>query len=148
MWDRLVDAERGFASSQYWYHYDNIDSAVRKYGNMVYPNKTINAGSLKAFLVTSYGFGQKGGQVIGVHPRYVFATLEREPYEEYCEGNIARQNEPCSLKQHHLRSQEPATLRPSLAVRDCDWVPRLSVACECLQTMWRLHRHHAMICQH
>ncbi len=70
---------------------DNIDSALRKFETMVYPNKTIKAESLKAFSVTSFGFGQKGGQVIGVHPRYVFATLEREAYEEYCERNITRQ---------------------------------------------------------
>ncbi len=80
---------------------DNIDSALRKFETMVYPNKTINAGSLKAFSVTSFGFGQKGGQVIGVHPRYVFATLEREVYEEYCERNISRQKKTYT---HHNKA--------------------------------------------
>ena len=70
---------------------DNIDSALRKYETIVYPNKTLKADSLKAFSVTSFGFGQKGGQVIGVHPRYVFATLEKEVYEEYRERRTARQ---------------------------------------------------------
>ncbi len=70
---------------------DNIDSVLRKYETIVYPNKTMKADSLKAFSVTSFGFGQKGGQVIGVHPRYVLATLEREAYEEYRDRRTARQ---------------------------------------------------------
>lgn len=70
---------------------DNIDSVLRKYETIVYPNKTMKADSLKAFSVTSFGFGQKGGQVIGVHPRYVLATLERETYEEYRDRRTARQ---------------------------------------------------------
>ena len=70
---------------------DNVDSVLRKYETIVYPNKTLKADSLKAFSVTSFGFGQKGGQVIGVHPRYVFATLEKEVYEDYRERRTARQ---------------------------------------------------------
>ena len=70
---------------------DDIDSALRKYETIVYPNKTLKAGMLKAFSVTSFGFGQKGGQVIGVHPRFVLATLEKEAFEEYRDRRIARQ---------------------------------------------------------
>ena len=70
---------------------DNIDGVLRKYETIVYPNKTIKADSLKAFSVTSFGFGQKGGQVIGVHPRYVLATIGREAYEEYRDRRMARQ---------------------------------------------------------
>ena len=70
---------------------DNIDSVLRKYETIVYLNKTIKVDSLKAFLVTSFGFGQKGGQVIGVYPRYILAILEREAYEEYRDRCTARQ---------------------------------------------------------
>lgn len=38
---------------------------------------------LKAASVTSFGFGQVGGQVIVVHPDYLLAALERSDYEAY-----------------------------------------------------------------
>jgi fatty acid synthase subunit alpha, fungi type len=38
---------------------------------------------LKAASVTSFGFGQVGGQVIVVHPDYLFAALETPDYEAY-----------------------------------------------------------------
>jgi fatty acid synthase subunit alpha len=38
---------------------------------------------LKAFTVTSFGFGQKNAQVIGVHPRYLFAAISTDEYREY-----------------------------------------------------------------
>jgi fatty acid synthase subunit alpha, fungi type len=38
---------------------------------------------LKAASVTSFGFGQVGGQVIVVHPDYLLAALETSEYEVY-----------------------------------------------------------------
>ncbi|KAL6717768.1 beta subunit of fatty acid synthetase [Lecanora helva] len=70
---------------------DNVDEKLRGYDFMVYPNKTLKKRCLKAFSLTSFGFGQKGAQVIGVHPRFVFATLEKEVYEQYRSKNITRQ---------------------------------------------------------
>ncbi|KAM0794192.1 hypothetical protein BDR22DRAFT_901014 [Usnea florida] len=91
---------------------DNIDSVLRKYGTIVYPNKTIKADSLKAFSVTSFGFGQKGGQVIGVHPRYVLAVLEREAYEEYRDRCTARQ------KKTYTRHNQALTINTIFRAKD------------------------------
>ncbi|KAL8719647.1 MAG: hypothetical protein Q9225_003369 [Loekoesia sp. 1 TL-2023] len=62
---------------------DNIDEALRKYGDIVYPTAPIHNRQIKAFLVTSFGFGQKGGQVVGAAPRHLFATLQKAAYEDY-----------------------------------------------------------------
>ena len=62
---------------------DNIDEKLRTSDFIVYPNRSIEIAAVKAFSVTSFGFGQKGAQAIGVHPKYLFATLEEAEYEEY-----------------------------------------------------------------
>ena len=70
---------------------DDIDEKLRKDDFMLFPNKTLKKAGLKAFSLTSFGFGQKGTQVIGVHPRYIFDTIERETHDQYREKNTARQ---------------------------------------------------------
>ncbi|KAI0837622.1 thiolase-like protein [Hypoxylon sp. FL0890] len=63
---------------------DNIDAALERWENLVFPNRTINVHEVNAFSVTSFGFGQKGAQALGVHPKFVFATIGEEQYDEYC----------------------------------------------------------------
>ena len=70
---------------------DNIDSAMEKFDYIVYPSRTIQTDGIKAFGVTSFGFGQKGAQAIGIHPKYLFATLERDVFEKYRVKVEARQ---------------------------------------------------------
>lgn len=66
---------------------DNVDGALRSREYLYFPNQTLNVaaavGPMKACSVTSFGFGQKGAQAILVHPRYLFATISRDTYEEY-----------------------------------------------------------------
>ncbi len=65
---------------------DNIDHALADRDLLLFPSQTLNmsgAGGLKAFSVMSFGFGQKGAQVIGVHPSYVFASISGTEYEAY-----------------------------------------------------------------
>jgi fatty acid synthase subunit alpha len=38
---------------------------------------------IKAFSVTSFGFGQKGAQAIGIHPKYLYATLDQAEFQRY-----------------------------------------------------------------
>lgn len=62
---------------------DNIDAGLEAYESLVFPNRNVQKAEIKAFSVTSFGFGQKGAQVIGVNPKYLFATIAEQEYEEY-----------------------------------------------------------------
>lgn len=63
---------------------DNIDPVLRQNPHLFFPSETYRAPApIKAFSVTSFGFGQKGAQVIGVNPRYLFATLTEAEYSAY-----------------------------------------------------------------
>ena len=70
---------------------DNVDQALEKYDMIVYPSRSIQTDGVKAFSVTSFGFGQKGAQAIGIHPRYLYATLDEATYTSYAARVSARQ---------------------------------------------------------
>jgi fatty acid synthase subunit alpha, fungi type len=62
---------------------DNIDESLAASDFLLFPNRTIETAEIKAFSVTSFGFGQKGAQVIGVHPKYLYATISEAEYSVY-----------------------------------------------------------------
>ncbi|GAO46578.1 fatty acid synthase alpha-subunit [Saitoella complicata NRRL Y-17804] len=62
---------------------DNVDRYLERFDKILYPNRTIQTDGVKAVSVTSFGFGQVGGQVIAIHPDYVLATLEDDVLEAY-----------------------------------------------------------------
>ncbi|KAJ5930773.1 hypothetical protein N7466_006266 [Penicillium verhagenii] len=62
---------------------DNVDKVMEKFDYIVYPSRSIQTDGIKAFSVTSFGFGQKGAQVIGLHPKYLYAALDQAQYETY-----------------------------------------------------------------
>ncbi|KAJ5151775.1 hypothetical protein N7492_010070 [Penicillium capsulatum] len=70
---------------------DNVDKVMEKFDYIVYPSRSIQTDGVKAFSVTSFGFGQKGAQVIGIHPKYLYATLDQAQYEAYKTKVGARQ---------------------------------------------------------
>ena len=70
---------------------DNVDQVMEKFDYIVYPSRTIQTDGIKAFSVTSFGFGQKGAQAIGIHPKYLFATLDAQRYAAYAAKVQARQ---------------------------------------------------------
>jgi fatty acid synthase subunit alpha len=70
---------------------DNIDQIMEQYDYVVYPSRTIQTDGIKAFSVTSFGFGQKGTQAVGIHPKYLFATLDPAQYATYKQKVEARQ---------------------------------------------------------
>ncbi|KAF7856304.1 hypothetical protein EAF04_009832 [Stromatinia cepivora] len=70
---------------------DNVDQVMEKFDYIVYPSRSIQTDGIKAFSVTSFGFGQKGAQAIGIHPKYLFATLDEQTYSAYCTKVEARQ---------------------------------------------------------
>ncbi|KAF2841121.1 hypothetical protein M501DRAFT_928943 [Patellaria atrata CBS 101060] len=62
---------------------DNVDKVLEKFDNIVYPSRTIQTDGIKAFSLTSFGFGQVGAQAIGIHPKYLFAVLDQAQYNAY-----------------------------------------------------------------
>ena len=70
---------------------DNVDKVMEKFDYIVYPSRTIQTDGIKAFSVTSFGFGQKGAQAIGIHPKYLYATLDHTQYAAYKQKVEARQ---------------------------------------------------------
>ena len=69
---------------------DNIDSSLEQWHHIVFPSRSIQVADFKAFSITSFGFGQKGAQALGVHPRYLFATISQEEYAGYCKKRAQR----------------------------------------------------------
>ncbi|KAF2499991.1 hypothetical protein BU16DRAFT_534631 [Lophium mytilinum] len=70
---------------------DNIDKVMEQFDYIVYPSRSIQTDGVKAFSVTSFGFGQKGAQAVGIHPKYLFAALEYGEYATYKQKVEARQ---------------------------------------------------------
>src|SRR2546421_4144090 len=70
---------------------DNADGNLEKFDYIVYPSRSIQTDGIKAFSVTSFGFGQKGAQAIGIHPKYLFATLDEVSYKKYASKVEGRQ---------------------------------------------------------
>ncbi|OOF90938.1 hypothetical protein ASPCADRAFT_518818 [Aspergillus carbonarius ITEM 5010] len=62
---------------------DNIDGELRKFEHLVYPMDPIRISGLKATMLTSFGFGQKGALNIMVAPKYLFAAVPVTTFEEY-----------------------------------------------------------------
>lgn len=70
---------------------DNVDKEMEKFDYICYPSRSIQTDGIKAFSVTSFGFGQKGAQAIGIHPRYLYATLDQAQFQTYKTKVEARQ---------------------------------------------------------
>ncbi|KAJ3579754.1 hypothetical protein NPX13_g812 [Xylaria arbuscula] len=62
---------------------DDIDVALQSFPHLLYPSEPIPVPGIKAFMLTSFGFGQKGGIVIGVAPRVLFSALTRTAFDSY-----------------------------------------------------------------
>ena len=62
---------------------DNVDKVMEKFDYIVYPSQSLQTDGIKAFSVTSFGFGQKGAQAIGIHPKYLYAALDQAQFQSY-----------------------------------------------------------------
>lgn len=71
---------------------DDIDKKLDAYENLFLTSEkiTMRKEDMKAFSVTSFGFGQKGAQVLIVHPRYLFTAIMKEQYHVYRSKQIRR----------------------------------------------------------
>ncbi|OKL55496.1 Fatty acid synthase subunit alpha [Talaromyces atroroseus] len=70
---------------------DNIEIKLKQNKYIVYPKEAIHILDVKATMLTSFGFGQKGGLVLAVAPKYLFGSVAAETYEEYRRRAIKRQ---------------------------------------------------------
>ncbi|KAL5115075.1 beta subunit of fatty acid synthetase [Pleosporales sp. CAS-2024a] len=70
---------------------DNVDKVMEQFDYIVYPSRSIQTDGIKAFSVTSFGFGQKGTQAIGIHPKYLYAALDHAQFATYKQKVEARQ---------------------------------------------------------
>lgn len=64
---------------------DNIDERLRDYEFICFPSRAIKTDGIKAAMLTSFGFGQVGGQVLVIHPDYALACLSEDQYLAYCD---------------------------------------------------------------
>ena len=63
---------------------DNVDKKLEPFDLVHYPGRaSIETDGIKAVSLTSFGFGQKSGQAVVVHPRYLFTALTESDYESY-----------------------------------------------------------------
>ncbi|KAI8973281.1 fatty acid synthase [Mycotypha africana] len=69
---------------------DNIDEVMKEFDFIVYPSRSIQTDGVKAGLLKSFGFGQAGGEVLIIHPDYVFGAMEEKQYNEYKAKNAQR----------------------------------------------------------
>ena len=70
---------------------DNVDKVMEKFDYIVYPSQSIQTDGIKAFSLTSFGFGQKGAQAVGIHPKYLYAALDHAQFQTYKQKVEARQ---------------------------------------------------------
>ncbi len=70
---------------------DNIESKLRQYEHIVYPMEAIRPQRVNATMLTSFGFGQKGGIAIAVAPKYLFSAVGKEAFDNYRSRATMRQ---------------------------------------------------------
>merc|ERR1719262_1464116 len=69
---------------------DNVDADLSKFKHLLYTSHTLDVGKVKAACVTSFGFGQAGGQMLLIHPDYFLATLSETELQGYSLKRDAR----------------------------------------------------------
>jgi fatty acid synthase subunit beta len=69
---------------------DNVDPELKVNQNLLYTSSTLNVGPMNAVVVTSFGFGQAGGELLLVHPDSFLATLSQEALNAYTLKRDAR----------------------------------------------------------
>ncbi|KAI9292989.1 fatty acid synthase [Neoconidiobolus thromboides FSU 785] len=70
---------------------DNIDNVLKSYEYVLFPSRSIHTDGVKAGLLKSFGFGQVGGEVLVIHPDYLFTALSEIEYNSYKVKNAGRQ---------------------------------------------------------
>lgn len=75
-------------------HLDDVEVKLREKDMLFFPGQTVDIGQgmVKAVTITSFGFGQKGAQVLAVNPALLFAALPggEQEYEAYLHKSMER----------------------------------------------------------
>lgn len=71
---------------------DNIDEKLSACTNLLYLSRTVRTTGIRAAILKSFGFGQVGGEVLVIHPDYLYRTLTSQQYDLYKERRFARQS--------------------------------------------------------
>jgi len=69
---------------------DNVDAMFKQHTHLMFPSKSIHTDGIRAGVMSSFGFGQVGGTVMVVHPRFLFRAIDSATYESYKARNSAR----------------------------------------------------------
>lgn len=70
---------------------DNVEARLENFKFLLYPSKSIQTDGIKAALLKSFGFGQAGGEVLVIHPDYLYAALEENDFKSYLDRRTTRQ---------------------------------------------------------
>ncbi|KAJ3195403.1 3-oxoacyl-[acyl-carrier-protein] synthase [Irineochytrium annulatum] len=62
---------------------DNVENRLEKFRHIIYPSRSIQTDGVRAALLKSFGFGQAGGEILVIHPDYLFAALEADEFNAY-----------------------------------------------------------------
>ncbi|KAJ2187461.1 fatty acid synthase alpha subunit Lsd1 [Coemansia sp. RSA 530] len=86
---------------------DNIAAELKQYEYPLYLSQTVQTTGIKAALLTSFGFGQVGGELLVLHPDYVLSTLERSILEDYNKKLEVRRSKSFRYWQDTLMGKHP-----------------------------------------
>ncbi|KAJ2634290.1 fatty acid synthase alpha subunit Lsd1, partial [Coemansia sp. RSA 1286] len=86
---------------------DNIDPDFQQYEYALYLSKTIQTQGIKAALLTSFGFGQVSGELLIVHPDYLFASVDPKEIDEYNKNLAKREKKAYRYWQDTLVGNHP-----------------------------------------
>eukprot|EP00644_Phytophthora_capsici_P009997 jgi/Phyca11/130060/e_gw1.90.27.1 len=86
---------------------DNTWETLRKFNHLVYPNRSLQTGGVKAVLLKSFGFGQASGELLIVHPDYLLSTLCGDDLKEYVVRRDKRLIKMNSHAQSVITSKRP-----------------------------------------
>eukprot|EP01117_Protostelium_nocturnum_P000846 TRINITY_DN1109_c0_g1_i4.p1 TRINITY_DN1109_c0_g1~~TRINITY_DN1109_c0_g1_i4.p1 ORF type:complete len:3931 (+),score=1672.78 TRINITY_DN1109_c0_g1_i4:607-12399(+) len=71
---------------------DNVGPELQDFSFILFPSVPIQIDRrLNAVLVTSFGFGQSGAEIMIVNPARLFSALNKDVYSSYCERNAHRE---------------------------------------------------------
>lgn len=84
---------------------DNVDAYMEKFDKIMYPSVTVQTDGIKAASITSFGFGQKGAQMICIHADYILATLPEAQYNDYVQ-RVGERHKKAYRYMHHAIAEQ------------------------------------------